>query len=168
MRWFTFIILAYVMLGLQIGLGRVIGVGEAQINFVLIAATFIAINCHRSPAILGCFALGLLQDMVSPGPLGLYAMAYSTMALMVAGTDRALSVEHPFTHFLVTFFGGLVVAIIIWVHSKVYTIIHGTNITTPLVPLLVGTFYTSLLSLPVLWILTKMRKAFRFRTAGGW
>ncbi|MBC7784637.1 MAG: rod shape-determining protein MreD [Burkholderiales bacterium] len=163
MRWFSFVILAYVMLGLQIGLGGIAQFGSGQINFVLIAATFIAINAHRDPAMIGCFTLGLLQDIVGLGPIGTYALAYTTMAMLMAGTDRALAVEHPFTHFLVTLFGGLVVALILWLHGKIAA--HGVPV--PMTALLLGTFYTALLSLPVLWVLTKVRKSFRFRTGIG-
>ena len=58
-RWLTFILFAYLMLGLQIGLGGLAGVKSAQINFPLIAAVFISINARRDPALVACFVLGL-------------------------------------------------------------------------------------------------------------
>lgn len=163
MRWASFILLAYVMLGLQIGLGGIAQVGSAPINFVLIAATFIAINAQRDPALIGCFVLGLLHDIVGIAPIGTYALAYSLLALLVAGTERSLSVEHPFTHFFVTLFGGIVVAIVLLIHG--HFSFHGEPV--PFFPALSGAFFTALLALPILWGLTRLRRSFRFRTSVG-
>jgi rod shape-determining protein MreD len=162
-RWFTFIVLAYFMLGLQIGLGGIAQIGSGQINFVLIAATFIAINARRDPALIACFTLGFLHDLVGVAPLGTYALAYSMIAWLVEGTDRALSPEHPFTHWVVTLFGGVVTAILVYVHGHVASY----GVATPLWPGLLGAFYSALAAVPVLWALGKFRKRFRFRSSIG-
>ncbi len=161
MRWLPFVVLAYVMLGLQIGLGGIAQLGPGSVNFVLIAAVFIAINAPRNPAVIACFSLGLLHDIVGIGPIGQYAFAYSLLTLLMAGTDRALSIDHPLTHFFVTLFGGVVVAIVVYIVSLRW------NWSTPLPfwPNLVTAFYSAVLSLPVLWALTRLRKSFRFRAS---
>jgi rod shape-determining protein MreD len=158
MRWLPFVVLAYVMLGLQIGLGGIAQLGSGSVNFVLIAAVFIAINAPRDPALIACFTLGLLHDIVGIGPIGTYTLAYSLVALLMAGTDRALSIDHPMTHFFVTLFGGVVVAIVVFGVSLRWE-------RLPFWPNLLTAFYSALFSLPVLWGLTKLRKSFRFRTS---
>ncbi len=161
MRWINFVILAYVMLGLQIGLSEFIGTGSSGVNFVLIAATFIAINAQRDPALIACFTLGLLHDLIGVGPIGTYALAYSCVALLVAGSERSLSVEHPFTHFVITLSGGIVVAILAsivnWWHD--IPAMFGSRLLTA--------FYSALAAVPVLWGLNKMRRSFRFRSSVG-
>ncbi len=161
MRWLNFILLAYVMLGLQVGLGGFAPTGSSAINFVLIAAVFISINAQRDPALIACFALGLLHDLIGVGPIGMYALAYSCVALLVAGADRSMSVDHPFTHFFVTLFGGVVVGIVV----KIINSWH--DISTSLWTDLLTAFYTAMLAVPILWGLNKMRKSFRFRTSVG-
>ena len=172
MRWFPFILLAYLMLGLQIGLGGIARFGQGELNFVLIAAVFIAINAQRNVALPACFALGLLHDLVGIGPIGAYALAYSLVALLVAGTDRALAVEHPFTHVFVTFVGGAITAIVLWLigleaklHSTQAWI--ETHAPAPLGPGMLTAVYTAIFALPALWLLTRFRRAFRFKTSVG-
>ena len=159
MRTLPFALLAYLMLGLQIGLGGLLQLHGGGMNLVLIAAVFIALNARREIAVPACFTLGLMHDLVGIGPIGTYALAYAIVALLIAGTDRALSVEHPFTHFLITLVAGVVVAFI--------TVIQGRlaryGVAAPLWASLIGAFYTALLALPALWVLGKFRRAFRFR-----
>ena len=159
MRWLPFILLAYVMLGLQIGLGGLPRAGA--VNFVLIAAVFLSLNATRSVAVPACFGLGLLQDIAGIGPIGTYALTYSLVALMVAGTDRALSAEHPITHFVITLAGGVVTAIVLWLHGN----LARYGVASPMGPGLVSAFYSAVVAMPALWALNRMRKTFRFRRA---
>lgn len=157
MRWLPFILLAYVMLGLQIGLGGLPRAGA--VNFVLIAAVFLSLNATRAAAVPACFGLGLLQDLAGIGPIGTFALTYSIVALLVAGTDRALSAEHPLTHFLITLAGGVVTAMVIWLHGNLAR--HG--VPMPIGPGLVSAFYSAVVAMPALWALNRMRRRFRFR-----
>src|SRR5204862_1426264 len=65
MRWLSYFILAYLMLGLQAGLAPYVRAGGAPPNFVLLTALFIALNAPRDASLLGCFGLGLMQDLRS-------------------------------------------------------------------------------------------------------
>jgi rod shape-determining protein MreD len=163
MRWIPFLILTYITIGLQLGLSGVAQVGGGGIDFILISVAFITINARRDTAMPACFILGLLNDLTGAGPVGTYALSYSIVALFVAGTDRALSVEHPFTHFIVTLMGGVIVTFTLLFHSWLsrygVPIAFWSNIF--------GSFYTALLALPVLWGMNKLRKSFRFKTSVG-
>jgi rod shape-determining protein MreD len=157
LRWLSFILLAYVMLGLQIGLHAF-----APVNFVLIAVVFIVINATREPAVIACFILGVLHDLVvGVGPIGMYALAYCGVALLAAGEERSIASDHPATHFVVTLFSGIVVAIIV----KIVAAWHG--IGTSLLTDLLTAFYTAIAAVVVLYVLGKLRKKFRFRTSLG-
>src|SRR5947208_13176030 len=103
MRWPAYFILAYLAIGLQIGLGEYVRVGGAMPNLVLLAVIFIALNAPRDAALLGCFGIGMIEDLVGLHPLGLYALAYSLVGMFVVSTQELVYREHPVTHFTLGF-----------------------------------------------------------------
>ena len=117
MRWSSFFILAYVALGLQLGLARAIEWRGASPDFVLLGVIFLCLNARRDSAMLGCFMLGLLRDLAGNGTLGLYALGYGIVAMVVAGLAQGVNRRHPLAHFLLTLFGGGVVAIVLTLHE---------------------------------------------------
>lgn len=153
MRWISFIFLAYMMLGLQIGLYPFI-----PVNFVLIACVFIALNAPRQVAVPACFILGLLHDLVGIGPLGMYATAYSVVALLTASDQHATASDHPISHFLVTLFSGFIVGLVI----KLIDVWR--NIGTSFLNDLLTAFYTAIASVIVLNLLSRFKRKFRFRS----
>jgi hypothetical protein len=106
MRWLAYVILAYVAVALQIGLGPFLRYKGAQPNLVLLAAVFIALNAPRDAALLGCFCLGLLQDLLTQQPPGLFALSYGLTAMVAVSVHQVIYREHPLTHFSVALFGG--------------------------------------------------------------
>ncbi|GIW75125.1 MAG: hypothetical protein KatS3mg104_0188 [Phycisphaerae bacterium] len=153
MRWISFTLMAYVMLGLQIGLYPFV-----PVNFVLIATVFVSLNAPRQVAVPACFILGLLHDLIGIGPIGMYAAAYAGVALLTASDQHAMASDHPISHFLVTLFSGFVVGLI------VKLIDAWRDIGTSLLNDLLTGFYTALASVVVLHLLTKLRRKFRFRS----
>src|SRR5919204_178573 len=99
MRWIACFFLAYLALGVQLGMGEFVRVRGATPSLVLIAVIFIAMNARRESALLACFVIGTLQDMTTLAPLGLYAFAYSLLGMFIVSTQEALASEHPVTHF---------------------------------------------------------------------
>jgi len=162
MRWLPLALLAYVMLGLQLGLGGLLKFHGGEMDLVLIAAVFIALNARRQMAVPVCFGLGLLHDFIGIGPLGTYALAYSLVAVLIAGTDRALAPEHPFTHFFVTLIAGVMVAFVVVIQGR----FARYGVPVALWPSMIGAFYTAVIALPALWLLGRFRRAFRFRMGG--
>src|SRR4029079_5257545 len=99
MRWAAYLVLAYVAVGLQIGLGEYLRVGAAKPDLVLLAAVFIAINAPREAALLGCLCLGLIQDLVALNAMGLYALAYALAGMFTVSTQELVYKSHPVTNF---------------------------------------------------------------------
>jgi rod shape-determining protein MreD len=157
MRWISYFILAYVALGLQAGLSAFVGYHGAPPNFVLLAVIFIAINAPRDAALLGCFSLGLMQDLLSLEPLGLYALAYGIVGMFVVNTQQIVYRAHPLTHFTLAAVGGLIVALLIMLKGW----IHGS----PTPPSLIFTtvIYTAVLSPFILGVLQKFNRVFAFQ-----
>src|SRR5678809_627478 len=105
MRWLAYFILAYLALALQIGLAPYLQYRGAAPNLVLLAAVFVALNAPRDAALLGCFCLGVMQDLVTQQQLGLFALSYGLMGLVVFGLNQVVDRDHPLTHFSMTLLG---------------------------------------------------------------
>jgi rod shape-determining protein MreD len=176
MRFLAYFILAYVTLGLQLGLGHYASFGGAAPNLVLLAVIFIAANAPREPALLGAFSLGLMQDLLGLGPPGLYAVAYGLVALVVLRTQHSAYRDHPLTQLSVALVAGLIVAFVVTIHGWVRPagpkVVDGAvaiaAVRSPVGRLFVSAVYTAVLAPPALWMLNRTRRAFAFRSARGW
>src|SRR5580704_6795193 len=144
MRWLSFFILAYVALGLQLGLARAIEWKDAAPDFVLLAIIFLSLNAPRDTALLACFILGLLRDLAGDGTLGLYALSYSMVALIIVGVQQAVARRHPVMHFMLTLLGGLLIAIILSLHAWLRP--AEPHVHPPLVPLYLSALYSAVLA----------------------
>ena len=128
MRWLTYFILAYLALGMQVGLGDYVSYQGATPNFVLLAAIFIAINAPRDAALLGASRMGAMHDLLTQQPPGLFALAYGLVGLMVAGTQPGRLPRAPADALFDGAGGGIVVAVILLVHSWIHP--PGPRLTT--------------------------------------
>jgi rod shape-determining protein MreD len=158
MRWLTYFILAYLAIGLQLGAGDLLTVAGAKPNLVLLAVIFIAINAPREPALLGCVGIGLMQDLVTLQPLGLYAVAYAMVGMFVVSTQEIVYREHPLTHFSLGFVGSLLVAAVVLMLGLVRPPRAAPG------ALFATAIYTASLAPLVLWGLQRIRRVFSFTT----
>ena len=171
MRLLPYLILAYVAVAMQIGMGSLLAVGGSAPDFVLLAAIFIALQAPRESALLGCFGLGLIHDLVSQQPLGLYALGYGIVGLLVVGSQSSLQRESPLAHILVALVSGIVVTLVILLNQR----FAPTPPVAPVSPdaalpplgagpgaLIWGVVWTTLLAPAVLWPLNKLRRYFAF------
>jgi len=156
-RWISYFILAYIALGMQVGLRAYIGVNGAPPNLVLLAAIFIAINAPRDAALLGCFGLGLMQDLLTLEPVGLYAFAYGLIGMFVVNTQQLVYREHPLTHFTLALIGGLMTTLLIVIKG----LIHPPM--TPPTLLFTTMIYTAVLAPFVLGALQRVKRIFSFQ-----
>lgn len=174
MRWFPFFILAYVTLGLQLGLSLSISYRSAVPNLVLILVVFIASNAPRDTALLSAFLLGLFHDMISIEPLGYHAFAYGVMGLLVSGSRQVAYRDHPLTHFFLTLCVALLTAVIFWIHSIIRPPGQPLELPSgevlPAIRPAAGVFflsalYTALAAVPVLWLMTKTKPLLGFKVS---
>jgi rod shape-determining protein MreD len=159
MRWAAFFILVYLAIGLQIGVGdyaRVGGYG-ARPDLVLIAVIFIAIHAPRDAALLGAFAIGLVKDMTTLAPLGLYAVAYALVGMFTVSTQELIYRASIVTHVTLGFVGSLLAGAVVLIHGWIkgppasFGEVFGSAL------------YTALLAPLVLGVLNLARGAFSFR-----
>lgn len=157
MRWITYFILAYVALALQVGAGPYLRWQGAAPNFVLLAVIFITVNAPREAALLGAVCLGLMQDLLTQSPLGLYAFSYGLVGMFVVSTQQIVYREHPMTHFTLALVGGLLVGAVLFVQG----LIHRPGVEA--LGLLTSTIYTAVLAPFLLGVLQRVKRAFAFQ-----
>jgi rod shape-determining protein MreD len=173
MRWLAYFILAYFAIALQIGLGPYVRYHDAAPNLVLLAAVFVALNAPRDAALLGCFCLGVMQDLVTQQPPGLFALAYGLTGLVVFGAHQVVYREHPLTHFTLVLVGGLITALVLLAHGWIHPASPRVAATpgSPALPALrlspatefTRVAYTAVLAPLVLGLLQRVRKVFAFQ-----
>jgi len=173
MRWLAYFILAYLALGAQIGLAPYLALGGATPNLVLLCAIFLAINAGREPALLGCFGLGAMQDMLSQQPLGLFAFSYGLLGMFVVSTQELVYREHPLTHFSMALSGGFITAAVTIAHDYLRPTAAAVQRDGMILPalrpawmtLFTSALYTAALAILVLGILQRIKKLFAFDAA---
>jgi len=158
MRWLSYFILAYVALGLQTGLASFVQYQGATPNLVLLVGVFIALNAPRDAALLGCFSLGAMQDLVTQHPLGLFALAYGLIGMFVLSTQEIVYREHPLTHFSLGLAGGLMTGAVVGLHG----LIHPDQHVPPLM-LFTSALLTAVIAPFVLGPLQKLKWMFKFQ-----
>lgn len=172
MRWIAYFILAYVAIALQIGLAPYVRYNNAAPNLVLLAAVFIALNAPRDAALLGCFCLGVLQDLVTQQQPGLFALSYGLMGMIVFGAHQVVYKEHALTHFSLALVGGLVTTVVLLAHGWIHPPSPPTAIAggpaLPAIRLSPATeftrvAYTAVLAPVVLALLNRAKKVFSFQ-----
>lgn len=166
MRWLSYGILCYLALGIQLGVSAFIGPGGTAPNLPLLAAVFMASIAPRQGALLGCFLLGLAQDACSQHAIGIYALSYALLAVVVTSAVHLMRREHLLTHVLLTLLGGTIIMIIFWLNfhlapSGQEMVESSSAMVAPLLPAVSsGSFrsvaYTTLLAPVVLGILVRL------------
>ena len=159
MRWAAFFILAYVAIGLQVGMGdyATVGGSGARPDLILLAVIFIAIHAPRDAALLGAFAIGLVKDMTTLTPLGLYAIAYSLVGMFTVSTQELVYRAHPVTHASLGFFGGLLAGGVVLIHGWI------KGPPASLGEIFASAVYTAVVAPVVLGLLNLAKGAFSFR-----
>ncbi len=169
MRWFAYFILAYIVLGLQLGLSPQVRYHGSAPNLVLLAVVFISLNAPRDEALLGCFLLGALQDLATLEPMGLFALSYGLAAMLIGALGQLANREHPVTQFFMTLFAGMVVAVVVLLHSWIHPLAAmpagqaaAAPLPLPVRAMMISALYTALLSPMVIGLLQQMRRMFAF------
>jgi len=162
MRLLPTILLAYVAVGLQVGLNGFVHLGGAAPNVVLIVAVFLALTAPRDVGRLACFALGLMQDLLTQQSLGLFALCYGALGVAIGSTQAMLHREHPATHALATVFGCALTWIVLMVHGWIFG--PGVSFSAALL----STILTVVLAPALIWLLLRLRPTLGIRMPRKW
>ena len=170
MRWLSFFILAYLVLGVQLGIGAFVQVYGAGPNLPLLAVVFVALNAPAATAALAGVAMGLMQDVATAGPLGLFAFGYGLAAAAIARAAEFVRRGHPLTQTAMTLGSGLGVGMLLLVHERVRPtdgsatpgVVVGSLARVSAGTVGVSTLYTTLLAPIGVGLLQRFQKAFAF------
>jgi rod shape-determining protein MreD len=170
MNWVVYSIFAYLIIAMQLALGDLLAWRGASPNLVLSVAVFITMHARREEGLLGAFILGVLQDLVSQQPAGLYAFSYGLVGLFVVGARPAVYRDHPLTHLFVTLAGGLLTGAITLLNEWAYPVLHTvTDWPQPsILGVLYGACYSAILAILLLGVLARLKPAFGFRAVRGY
>ncbi len=144
MRFVPYFILAYIALGMQVGLSGYIRVESVPPNLVLLAALFIALNAPKEAALLGCFGLGLMQDLLTQQTMGIYALSYGLVAMFIISTQQLVYREHPLTHVSIALSASIICAVVMILHDLFR--MSTDERTQPELRLVYASLYTTVLS----------------------
>ena len=168
MRIVPYILLGYVAVGLQVGLSGYVHLGGAAPNLVLIVAAFVALFANRDAALLACFALGLMQDLLTQQTLGLYAFSYGCMALAIVATAASIYREHPITHAAVALLASMWTWLLLILHGWIFSP-SGSPATAPgFATAFYGTLLTTLAAPVLIRVLLKLRPMLGLRVPRRW
>ena len=156
MRWLTFFILAYVATVLQstlLGLMTGATVGGATVNLLFILALYYALSARKSDAPWACMALGLMADLASSYPFGVYAAAFAVAGWGVTRIRSHLVGEHPisvlFMSFILTFLLEVIVGAVAFKSTTPWGYLLSTALLTAV--------FTAIAAVPVHWLLRRNR-----------
>lgn len=168
LRWFIYFILAYLILGIQLGIVPFVGFRGVSPNLVPLLVIFICLNAPRGEALLASFFIGAMQDLISLQPLGLFAFSYGVVALLVCWLAESVRPAHPLTHLSLAFMATMVVGMLLLLHdlirpvlpAAVYggTVVKALRIGPRVVA--VSAIYTTLLSPLVIFLLQQSNRLF--------
>lgn len=173
MRFVAFAILCYLTLGVQLGASPFVRVGGAAPNLVMLSAVFVALNAPRQPALLGCFAIGLLQDLLTADTLGVHALAYGCIGWVIASSQTLMFRDHPITHMSMAFFGCVFLSVLLlvqqsvqgWLYPPAKVLEGAAPQRVSALTVLWMTLLTTAISPVVLGLLQRVRWLFGFRPA---
>lgn len=156
MRWYAAVILAYVLLGAQLGMGGHWGFDSFGANLPMVAVIFICLNAPREPALTFCLVLGLIQDLLTGDRPGIHAFAYGLVGLFTTSAARVVFRDHPVTHIVCTFVGQILLSATVLAAS----LVHHTH--PPAASLLGASLYTAALAPLVIFFLERIKPFFGF------
>jgi rod shape-determining protein MreD len=163
LNWIVFIFIAYVTLGLQLGLGGVLQWGHWMPSLPLMLVLFMSLHAPMRYALSSCLIVGLGHDLISSAGLGTYVFSYGLVGLVVLQLRLLLYREHALTHVTLGFLMGTLVAMLIAMQNILRTWLgHATSGAT-LGSGFATALTTTIASPLVIYLLRRIRRSFSFR-----
>lgn len=160
MRWPRFLILVLLTLVLQVGMGRVFGLGPGRIvpDLLFLLAVVLSFRGHKDEMLLACWILGLAKDLSSQVVLGGYALSFGLAGLLVVQVRDFLYGERLLGQVLVFLLVYFLVEHAVWLISLLRGDLAGVNYQG----LLMGLVFSALLSAAlypyVMWLTIKLER----------
>jgi rod shape-determining protein MreD len=170
MRWFNFAILVLILLILQIGFGRLIGLGHQRImpDLLLMVAVILAFRGYGWSVLIACWALGLVRDLSSDAVLGTYAIGFGLMGLAVSRLHQVLYVERPLAIILVTFISGFLIEQFALLTSLIRGDIKSDQYGGLTLSILLSALFTAAMAPYAQWLILKLQRLIGLPSHPSW
>ncbi len=180
MRWSIFAIFAYLFIALQIGLGDLFEIQGVRPELLFIFMIFIAALAPSNYVFKSAILLGLLSDLFTAyltsdqqniTIIGPHALGYALGAVFALQLRTMLFRQHPVSITLMVFLAGLtshLTAIFLisvrWLLGEwlVFWPAFNWSPTDQLVERFLMILYTTIMTIPIAWILLRMMPLFAF------
>ena len=121
MRWWVFILFAYLVVALQVGVADALAIpsrfGAIQPRLILLLAVFVGLSAAPGVALAAWVALGLVVDLVSPQPgvtlVGPYALGYLVAGYVLLQGRTMVFRQHPLTMGMMILVCGLAAHLVV-------------------------------------------------------
>jgi rod shape-determining protein MreD len=118
-RWAVFVLVAVGALFMQVAVFSGLEVGGARPEMVLLIVLFFALHMKEREAAVMAWVLGLLQDLLSGGVLGIHALSFMVVALVASRFREEIFFGHILTQVLIAFPAALLVGALSLARLKV-------------------------------------------------
>lgn len=160
MRWLTFLILAAVTLTLQSTLGVRLALFGARPDWILVVVVFFALHAPHRDAVLGATLIGFGADLMTLEPLGLLALSYGLVAMLVVSVREYLFRNESVTRFLLTLIVGLLLRLLWTIYHRAFYDPVASVFGELAIDVLVAAIYTAAWAPPAHALLTRMSRTF--------
>jgi rod shape-determining protein MreD len=129
-----------------------LGVGPIRPDCFLLLVCLLTVRVAPETATLQGFLIGLTQDALSGGPLGLRAFAYSLLGFVIASLSRNLHTDKPYAQFCFLL-GGTVLTGLLTLGLIAFFLETPPLLSTLLWVILPEALLTAILGLALLWLI---------------
>lgn len=155
-KYLPHILLAYLAIGLQRGLGDLLSVGDARLDVVWLVALFYALSIPRAGGALAAVLVGLAYDLTGAGPIGWHAAS-----LGLAGFAIGFLPTNRWGRLAASLAAGVVVAgIIAWILNGLRSLFGGAPAQFGFGGMLGTMLLTGVFALPLSLPLWKWKRVF--------
>ena len=162
MRWFPFLLLAYVLVAVQFALRGALGWGAWTPNLVFLLVVFVGMHALVEPAMIAGLLLGLMHDVIASHGIGTYGLAYALIAGIAVQLRGIMYSDHIVTHVMMPLALGFLLLVYLllrqWVRNLYYPFDQPATFGTGMASLVI----TSVLAVPVINVLRHFRRTFAF------
>lgn len=120
MRWINTIFFV-VLLGLiQNSFLRIVSVEGIRPDLLLLFTLYLGLYGRREDVVVGSWLAGLCKDLLTMGHIGVFALLFLLLGILLVTTREALFREHPLTQMMVVFLSILCLNIIFLIPFSIY------------------------------------------------
>jgi rod shape-determining protein MreD len=160
--WLGFLILAFITICVQTALAPHVEVLHARPDLMLLLVIFYGIHARGFDGLLTAWVAGLLTDLSTQEPLGLFCVLYSVVALILMQAREMVFRDHLMTHVVLTFLFALAVKLALAVYvSWRYELAASAN--SVYFSAVVSALYTTALAPLVQYPLLRLQRALALR-----